>query len=87
MKPPSQEELAKPPAFKGKTLNVPPAGSDPEEIVKVLTDFEVRAVPIGQEADIALENAAVVTFQSFVRPKKGKWKRLPDAAVKEVMEL
>lgn len=84
MKPPSQEELAKPPAFEGETLKVPPAGSDPEEIVKVLNDFEARAVPAGPEADIALENAAVVTFQSFVRPKKGKWKRLPDAAIKEV---
>jgi hypothetical protein len=84
MKPPSQEELAKPTAFEGETLKVPPAGSDPEEIVKVLNDFEARAVPAGPEADIALENAAIVTFQSFVRPKKGKWKRLPDAAIKEV---
>jgi len=84
MKPPSQEELTRPPAFEGKTLQVPPAGSDPEEIVKVLNDFEARAVPAGPEADIALENAAVVTFQSFIRQKKGKWKRVPDAAIKEV---
>jgi hypothetical protein len=87
MKPPRQEEQAKPPAFEGKTLHVPPAGSDPEEIVKVLNDFEARAIPAGPEADIALENAAVVTFQSFIRQKKGKWKRVPDAAVREVMGL
>jgi hypothetical protein len=87
MTPPSKEELAKPPAFEGKTLQVPPASSNPEEIVKVLNDFEARAVPAGPMADIALGNAAVVTFQSFVRQKKGKWKRLPDAAVKEVMGL
>jgi hypothetical protein len=87
MKPHGSEEQAERPAFEGKTLRVPPAGSDPEEIVRVLDDFEARAIPVGPEADIALENAAVVTFQSFIRQKKGKWKRVPDAAVKEVMEL
>jgi len=87
MKPPSREEMAEPPVFQGKTLHVPPAGSDPEEIVKVLNDFEARAIPAGPEADIALENAAVVTFQSFIRQRKGKWKRVPDAAVKEVMGI
>jgi hypothetical protein len=64
-------------AFNGKTLNVPPAGSDPEEIVKVLDAFEANAVPAGPEADIALENASVVTFQTFIIPKKGKWLRVP----------
>jgi hypothetical protein len=87
MKSLSQGEQAEPSAFGGKTLNVPPAGSASEEIVRVLNDFEARAVPAGPEADIALENAAVVTFQSFIRQKKGKWKRVPDTAIKEIMGL
>jgi hypothetical protein len=87
MKPHSPNEQIKPPAFEGKTLHIPPAGSAPEEIVRVLNDFEARAVPAGPKADFALENAAVVTFQSFIRQKKGKWKRVPDAAVQEVMGL
>jgi hypothetical protein len=87
MRPPNREEQAEPPTFEGKTLQVPPAGSDPEEIVRVLNDFGARAIPVDPEADIALENASVVTFQSLIRQKKGKWKRVPDAAVKEVMGL
>jgi len=83
MKRPAEQDDPRPLPFEGKTLKVPPAGSDPEEIMKVLNAFEAEAIPLGPEADIALENAAVVTFQSFIRQKKGKWKRVPDAALED----
>lgn len=79
MKPPDGKRVPKEPTFEVKTLNVPPAGSDPKEILKVLNDFEAKAIPIGPDAAIAMEEAAVVTFQRFVRRTKGKWKRVPEA--------
>ncbi len=79
MKPPDGKPAPKGPTVEVKTLNVPPAGSDPKEILKVLNDFEAKATPLGPDADIAMEEAAVVTFQRFVRRAKGKWNRVPEA--------
>jgi hypothetical protein len=78
MKPPDGKPVPKRPIFEGKALNVPPAGSDPKEILKVLNDFEAKAVPLCPDATLAMDEAAVVTIQRFVRPTKGKWKRVPD---------
>ena len=47
-------------------------------ILKVLNDFESKAIPLDPDATIAMEEAAVVTFQRFVRGTKGKWKRIPE---------
>jgi hypothetical protein len=81
MKRPEGDDAPAPMAFDVKALKVPPAGSDPEEIVRVLNNFEANAIPLAPDADIAMEEAAVVTFQRFIRQKKGKWKRVPDAAM------
>jgi len=86
MKKLDDNEDLEPTAFTGKTLNVPPVGSDPEKILKVLNEFEADAIPVGPNADIALENAAVVTFQSFIIPKKGKWLRVPSSAFEKESE-
>ena len=63
----------------GKTVYIPPAGSDPKEIIKALDDFEARAVPIAPEVSIAMDKAAIVQFTKFVRRQKGKWIRIPDS--------
>jgi hypothetical protein len=62
----------------GKTVYVPPAGSDPKEIIKALDDFEKNAVPLPAETPVAMDDAAIVQFTRFIRPKKGKWVRVPD---------
>jgi hypothetical protein len=64
----------------GKTLYVPPAGSDPKEIIKALDDFEANAVPLGPETSIDMDNAAVVQFSKFVLRTKGKWTRVPETS-------
>lgn len=87
MRRPGDEGAPPPTMFEGKTLKVPPAGSDPKEIMRVLNDFEANAIPLGPDADIAMEDAAVVTFQRFIRQKKGKWKRVPDAAMRGTSPL
>jgi hypothetical protein len=79
MKPPDGKRVPKESTLEVKTLNVPPAGSDPKEILKVLNDFESKAIPLGPDATIAMGEAAVVTFQRFVRQTKGKWKKNPEA--------
>jgi hypothetical protein len=77
MTPPSisQQHSSK---YEGKTVYVPPAGSDPKEIIKALDDFEKNAVPLSPETPIAMDEAAVVQFTRFIRQKKGKWVRMPE---------
>jgi hypothetical protein len=67
-----------PSKFEGKTVYVPPAGSDPKEIIKALDDFEKNAVPLPAETPVAMDEAAIVQFTRFIRPKKGKWVRVPE---------
>ena len=67
-----------PSKFEGKTAYVPPAGSDPKEILKALDDFEKNAVPLPAEGPVAMEQAAIVQFTRFIRPKKGMWVRVPE---------
>ena len=45
MTPPSVSQQH-PSKYEGKTVYVPPAGSDPKEIIKALDDFEANAVPL-----------------------------------------
>jgi hypothetical protein len=66
-----------PSQYEGKTVYVPPAGSDPKEIIKALDDFEKNAVPLSPETQIAMDEAAIVQFTRFIRPRKGKWVRVP----------
>ncbi len=80
LKPPTRNRAPKEPSPKAKTLNVPPPDSDPKEILKVLDDFEARAIPAGRDAPTATQEPAVVTFQRSVARSKGKWKRVPDDA-------
>jgi len=75
MKPPDGQEQR--PKYEGKTWYVPPAGSDPKEIIKAINDFEVNAVPLGPETPITMDEAAVVQFSRVVRRTKGKWIRVP----------
>jgi hypothetical protein len=77
MKPPDDSEK-RPPRFEGKTVYVPPAGSDPEKIIQALKDFEANAVPLDPETPIALGEAAIVQFSRRVRRTKGKWIRVPE---------
>jgi hypothetical protein len=77
MKPPDGY-IPGPPKYEGKTIYVPPAGSDPKEIIKALDDFEANAVPLGPDTPISLDEAAIVQFSQFIRRKKGKWIRIPE---------
>ncbi len=77
MRPPSISQQH-PSKYEGKTLCVPPAGSDPKEVIKALDDFEKNAVPLSPETPIAMDEAAVVQFTRFIRQKKGKWVRVPE---------
>jgi hypothetical protein len=63
--------------YEGPTLHIPPAGSDPEEIIKALKDFEENAIPLSPEIPIEPDEAAVVQFSKFIRRQKGKWIRIP----------
>ena len=56
---------------------MPPAGSDPKEIIKALDDFEADAVPLDPEMHIGMD-PAVVQFSKFVMRTKGKWIRVPE---------
>lgn len=56
---------------------VPLAGSDPKEVIKALDDFEKNAVPLPPETPVAMDEAAIVQYTRFIRPKKGKWVRVP----------
>jgi len=77
MKPPEGYEQ-RPPKYEGKAIYVPPAGSDPKEIIKALEDFEAKAIPLSPEAPVAMDEAAVVQFKRFVRRTKGQWIRVPE---------
>jgi hypothetical protein len=77
MTPPSVAQQ-NPSKFEGKTVYVPPAGSDPKEIIKALDDFEKNAGPLPHETPVAMDEAAIVQFTRFIRPKKGKWVRVPE---------
>jgi hypothetical protein len=79
MRPPL-DYVEPPPKYQGKTLYVPPAGSDPKEIIKALDDFEANAVPLGPETPIDMENAAVLQFSKSVMRTKGKWIRVPETS-------
>ena len=70
--------VPKPSKFEGKTIYVPPAGSDPKEIMKALDDFEANAVPIDPGTQIDMDNAAAVQFSKFILKTKGKWTRIPE---------
>ena len=76
MTPPSISQQP-PSQFEGKTVYVPPAGSDPNEIIQALDDFEKNAVPLPPETPVAMDEAAIVQYTRFIRPKKGKWVRVP----------
>lgn len=78
MTPPSVAQLS-PSQFEGKTVYVPPAGSDPKEIIQALDDFEKNAVPLPPESAVAMDEAAIVQYTRFIRPKKGKWVRVPQS--------
>jgi hypothetical protein len=77
MTPPSISQQH-PSKYEGKTVYVPPAGSDPKEIIKALDDFEKNAVPLSPDTPIAMDEAAIVQFTRFIRQKKGKWVRVPE---------
>ncbi len=77
MKPPDGSEQRKP-KYEGKTVYVPPAGSNPKEIIKALDDFEANAFPLAPETSVAMDEAAIVQFSRFVRRTKGKWIRIPE---------
>ena len=77
MKPPEGQEQ-RPAKHEGKTWYVPPDGSDPNEIIKAINDFEANAAPLGPGTSIAMHEAAVVQFTKFVRRTKGKWIRVPE---------
>lgn len=77
MKPPGPSEQ-RGPRYQGKTVYVPPAGSDPKEIIKALDDFELNALPLAPETPVAMREAAIVQFSRFVRRTKGKWIRIPE---------
>jgi hypothetical protein len=72
--------VPKPSKFEGKTIYVPPAGSDPKEIMKALDDFEANAVPMDPGTQIDMDNAAAVQFRKFTLKTKGKWTRIPETA-------
>ena len=77
MKAPDGSEQRRP-KYEGKTVYVPPAGSDPKEIIKALDDFERNALPLAPETPVAMDEAAIVQFSRFVRRTKGKWIRIPE---------
>jgi hypothetical protein len=79
MRPPNGYEQ-RAPKYEGKTLYVPPAGSDPKGIIKALDDFEANAVSLSPETPIDMDDAAVVQFSKFVMRTKGKWIRIPEAS-------
>lgn len=76
MTPPSVSQQS-PSQFEGKTVYVPPVGSDQKEIIQALDDFEKNAVPLPPETPVAMDEAAIVQYTRFIRPKKGKWVRVP----------
>ena len=79
MKPPDDsEQYSSKRKYEGKTVYVPPAGSDPKEIIKALDDFEANAVRLSSRTPIAMDEAAIVQFSRFVRRTKGKWIRVPE---------
>jgi len=77
MKPP-EGFVPSPSTHEGKTIYVPPAGSDPKVIIKALNDFEENAVPLDPDTPISPDEAAVVQFSKFILRKKGKWVRIPE---------
>jgi hypothetical protein len=77
MAPPSISQQ-RPSKYEGKTIYVPPAGSDPKEIIKALDDFEKNAVPLSPGTPIDMDEAAVVQFTRLIRQRKGKWVRVPE---------
>ena len=58
MKPPDGSQQ-QPPKYNGKTIYVPPAGSDPKEIIKALDDFEANALQLSPDTPIAMDQVAV----------------------------
>lgn len=77
MRPP-EGYRAPPPKYEGKTIYVPPAGSDPREIKKALDDFEANAVPLAPSTPVSMDEAAIVQFSKFILRAKGKWTRIPE---------
>jgi hypothetical protein len=77
MKQPDDQQQ-RPPKYEGKTWYVPPAGSDPKEILKAMNDFEANATPLAPDTPITMDEAAVVQFSRFVKRTKGKWIRVPE---------
>jgi len=77
MKPPDASQQ-QPPRYKGKTIYVPPADSDPKEIIKALDDFESNALPLSADTPVAIDQVAVVQFSRSIRRTKGKWIRVPE---------
>ena len=77
MKPADGSEQRKP-KYEGKTVYVPPAGSNPKEIIRALDDFEANALPLAAATSVAMDEAAIVQFSRFVRRTKGKWIRIPE---------
>jgi hypothetical protein len=77
MRPP-EGYVQKPMKYEGKTIFVPPAGSDPKEIKKALDDFEANAVPLDRNIPVSMDEAAVVQFSKFILRTKGKWTRIPE---------
>jgi hypothetical protein len=73
---PPEGYVPKPRSYDGKTIYVPPAGSDPKEIMKALDDFEANAVPLETRIPVSMDEAAAVQFSKFILRKKGKWTRI-----------
>ena len=77
MKPPNGSQ-PRAPKNDAKSLYVPPAGSDPKEIIKALNDFEANALPLSPDIPVDMDQVAVVQFSRSVRRTKGKWIRVPE---------
>jgi len=77
MKPPDVSQ-PRAPKNDAKSIYVPPAGSDPKEIIKALNDFEANALPLSPDIAVDMDQVAVVQFSRSVRRTKGKWIRVPE---------
>jgi hypothetical protein len=76
MKPP-EGYVQRTPQYEGKAVYVPPAGSDPKEIIKALDDIDANAVALEPGTEVAMDEAAFVQFKRLILRTKGKWTRVP----------
>jgi hypothetical protein len=69
MKPP-EGYVQRTPQYEGKAVHVPPAGSDPKEIIKAVDHIDANAVALEPGIKVAMDEAAFVSSSALSRERK-----------------